>query len=194
MCHSVGCSYAWARRSTRLSAPSGSLICKPIGRPARVNPQGTEIVGSPYPSNSTASSKLQAFGRAALVQVPFSGRLSLAKARISRAKGRICSEHNREFESRPLRHPVLPFLSLGGGPLERSILQRQMRGKRERSGKCPGSRRRKRNADGTGRSARDAGTASAVCNIEVTTGRDAGEKVEELGPSPLRVKGRHGGR
>ena len=30
------------------SPPFGPLICKPMGNPLRVNPQGTEMVGKPY--------------------------------------------------------------------------------------------------------------------------------------------------
>lgn len=47
LCHSVACSYACASARTRASAQCGPLICNPIGKPAFVNPQGTEMVGRP---------------------------------------------------------------------------------------------------------------------------------------------------
>jgi hypothetical protein len=36
--------------------------------------------------------------------------------------GRVLGKRNHEFESNPLRQPVLRFLSLGGVLLEKSIL------------------------------------------------------------------------
>src|SRR5215813_5634788 len=51
LCQSVACSYAWAMRRTAASPPRGPVICIPIGRPACVKPQGTEIAGSPSTLN-----------------------------------------------------------------------------------------------------------------------------------------------
>jgi DNA-binding beta-propeller fold protein YncE len=46
-CHAVACSYALASAKTVTSANGAPQICRPIGRPAPVNPQGTVIAGSP---------------------------------------------------------------------------------------------------------------------------------------------------
>src|SRR5207249_8352569 len=45
--HVVACSYAWAARRTVSSSNARPMICNPIGRPARLNPQGSEIAGIP---------------------------------------------------------------------------------------------------------------------------------------------------
>src|SRR4051812_3928632 len=50
-CHSVACSNARASASTSESPRRGPVICRPIGSPARLKPQGIEIVGSPKISN-----------------------------------------------------------------------------------------------------------------------------------------------
>ena len=47
LCQAVACSYALATCRTRASPQCGPMICRPMGKPASVNPQGTEIAGNP---------------------------------------------------------------------------------------------------------------------------------------------------
>ena len=50
MCHSVACSNACASANIRFSPSRGAVIWRPMGRPSRVKPQGTLIVGT-YPDS-----------------------------------------------------------------------------------------------------------------------------------------------
>jgi hypothetical protein len=96
----------------------------PLPKPFRLanhNTRSLRRTGTQPPVRNT-----QAFGASVLVQVAFSGRRSLARGRISRAKGRICGEQNREFESRPLRHPVRTRHYLHYLRVKTSFFPRQM--------------------------------------------------------------------
>ena len=47
VCQGVACSYAWAARKSVGSSSERPISCSPIGRPAALKPQGTEMAGSP---------------------------------------------------------------------------------------------------------------------------------------------------